>query len=172
MLPPIEEIKHNLDGTTERFNCYLVHRGPEYVVLCYISDMPYAVAAADVPAGSLTIGHYRPGNDYVLWQMYTPQAELLGYYVHLCDEIRLGDRSVEWYDMVVDVWLGSDGRFEILDEDELERSVDVGRIGHAEANKIISRARQLKKNATGITQKLKHFDPAELLSALSPRQEG
>ena len=168
MLPAIEEIKRNLDGTIERFDCHLVHRDPGYVVLCYVSDRPYAVDGADIPAGSLTIGHYRPGSDYVLWQMYTPQAEPLGCYVHLCGEIRLGDRCVEWYDMTVDVWLGSDGRSEILDEDELERSVKAGQISPTEADRVIRRARQLQNDAADITQKLKHFDAAELLGALSP----
>ena len=168
MLPPIEEIKHNLDGTTERFDCHLVHRDPDYVVLCYVSDKPYAVAGEDIPAGSLTIGHYRPGSDYVLWEMYTPQAEPLGYYVHLCGEIRLGDRCVEWHDMTIDVWLGSDARFEILDEDELERSVEAGQIGPTEADRILHRARRLRPEGAAIAQQFKRFDAAELLGLLSP----
>lgn len=170
-MPPIEEIKHNLDGTTERFDCHLVHQAPDYVVLGYVSDRPYTVAGAEVPAGSLTIGHYRPGSDYVLWEMYTPQAEPLGYYVHLCGEIKLGDRCVEWHDMILDVWLGSDGRFEILDENELERSVKEGQIGATEADRVIRRARRLQNDAAGITQKLKHLDAAELLGVLSAHQE-
>jgi predicted RNA-binding protein associated with RNAse of E/G family len=168
VLPPIEEIKHNLDGTTERFDCHLVHQAPDYVVLGYVSDRPYTVAGAEVPAGSLTIGHYRPGSDYVLWEMYTPQAEPLGYYVHLCGEIKLGDRCVEWHDMTVDVWLGSDGRPEILDEDELERSVKAGRISPSEGGMIRQRARRLRTEGAGIVREFKRFDPAELLATLSP----
>ena len=169
MLPTITEIKHNLDGTTEHFDCYLLHRDPAYAVICYVSERSYTVAQATLPAGSLTIGHYWRGRAYVLWEMYTPRAELLGYYVHLCGDLNLGDRFVEWHDMSVDVWVGSDGHSEILDEDELERSVRTGQIGSAEAAKIRRLARQLQDELPTVTRQLRCFSPLELLTALSPR---
>jgi predicted RNA-binding protein associated with RNAse of E/G family len=167
VLPSIEEIKHNLDGTTERFDCRLVHREPDYVVICYLSDRPYAVGDVSIPEGSLTIGHYRSGSDYVFWEMYTPQAEPLGYYVHLCGKISIGDRCVEWYDMTMDVWFGSDGRFKILDEDELESSVESGQIDPDEASRIRRRARRLRDKGAAIAQQFKRFDPMELLGSTS-----
>lgn len=168
MLPAVEEVKHNLDGTTERFDCRLVHREPDYAVLGYVSDRAYTVAGMNLPAGSLTIGHYRRGNDYVVWEMYTPRAELLGCYVHLCGDISFSDERVEWRDMTVDVWLGSDGRSEILDEDELDRSVSAGQIGPDEAGRIRRRARRLRTERAAIAQQFRRFDPAELLAVLSP----
>jgi len=167
-LPAIEEIKHNLDGTTQRFDCHLVHREPDYVILCYLSDRPYAVGGLDIPEGSLTIGHYRSGSHYVLWEMYMPQAEPLGYYIHLCGKISIGDRCVDWHDMTVDVWLGSDGRSKILDEDQLERSVESGQIDHGEASRIRRRARRLRDEGAAIAQEFKRFDAAELLGLLLP----
>ena len=167
MLPAIREIKHNLDGTTERFDCRLVHWDPDYVVLCYVSDRPYTVAGVNLAAGSLTIGHYRHGSDYVLWEMYTPQAELMGCYIHLCGDIRLSDGCVEWHDMTVDVWVGSDGRSEILDEDELERSVKRGQISPSEARNIRHRARRLSIEGAGIAREFERVDPAELLGGLT-----
>lgn len=168
MLPAVEEVKHNLDGSTERFDCRLVHRETGYAVLGYVSDRPYTVAGTELPAGSLTIGHYRPGNDYVLWEMYTPRAEMLGCYIHLCGEINLSDERVEWRDMTVDVWLGSDGRSEILDEDELDRSLTAGQIGPNEANRVRRRAKRLRTEGAAVAQQFKRFDPEELLAALSP----
>ena len=169
MLPAIEEIKHNLDGTIERFDCYLVHRDPHYVVLSYLSDRPYMAAGVRLPAGSLTIGHYRRGAKYIVWEMYNPQAELLGYYVHLCGDISLSDRCVEWHDMTVDVWLGSDGRSEILDEDELERSVEAGQIDPSEADMVRRRARRLRDETVTIARDIRRFNPGELLRTLSTR---
>ncbi len=162
----MEEIKHDLDGSTERFDCHLVYREPDYVVLCYRSDRRYAVGDVNIPEGSLTIGHYRSGSDYVFWEMYTPQAEPLGYYVHLCGNISIGDRCVEWYDMTVDVWLGSSGRSDILDEDELERSVEAGQVDAGEASRIRRRARRLRDEGAAIAQEFKRFDAAELLEVL------
>jgi len=168
VLPAVEEVKHNIDGTTERFDCRLVHREPDYAVLGYVSDRPYLVAGTELPAGSLTIGHYRLGNDYVLWEMYTPRAELFGCYVHLCGEICLSDESVEWHDMTVDVWLGSDGRSEILDEDELDRSVRAGQIDPNEADAIRRRAKRLRTEGAAIAQQFKRFDPEKLLAGMLP----
>lgn len=169
MLPAIKEIKHNLDGTTEHFDCHLLHREAGYVVLCYVSDRPYRIAGAKLPTGSLTIGHYRHGRAYIVWEMYTPEAELQGYYIHLCSEVDLGDGFVEWHDMSVDVWVGSDGRSEILDEEELGRSVRRGRIGSAEAAEVRDLARQLQNELPAIAQELGRFSPVELLATLSPR---
>lgn len=166
MLPTIVETKRNLDGTTERFDCRLLHRDGEYLVLCYLSDRPYVVAGAALPEGSLTIGHYWRARDYIVWQMYSPRAELQGYYIHICRNVTFGKNSVEWEDMVVDVWVGANGKSLVLDEDELERSVQAGRILAPEARGVRDSARKVCAAASGIAQELRRFDPGDLLAAL------
>ena len=169
VLPAIKEIKHNLDGTTEQFDCHLLHRDTAYVVLCYVSERAYEVAGAKLPAGSLTIGHYWRARAYIVWEMYNPQAELQGYYIHLCSDVKLDEGLVEWHDMSVDVWVGADGRSEILDEHELRRLVNTDRIGSAEAAEICDLARQLRNDLSAIAQELRRFSAVELLATLSPR---
>jgi predicted RNA-binding protein associated with RNAse of E/G family len=166
VLPTIVETKRNLDGTTERFECRLLHRDDEYLALCYLSDRPYVVAGAVLPEGSLTIGHYWRAGDYVVWEMYNPCAGLQGYYIHICRNVTFGKRSVEWEDMVVDVWVGANGKPMVLDEDELERSVQAGRIRAPEERSVRDSARKVCAAASGIARELKRFDPNDLLAAL------
>ena len=162
----VKEIKHNLDGTTELFDCYLLYRGADYVVLCYVSERSHVVAGVDLPIGSLTIGHYWRSKEYAVWEMYGPDGELRGYYVHICRNVEFGEDRVEWHDMAVDVWLGADARSEILDEDELERSVQSGKIAPAAADAVRRSAEQFTKNAPAILQQLESFGAVELLAAL------
>jgi len=166
VLPTITETKHNLDGTTQRFECRLLYRDGDYLVLCYLSDRPYAAAGADLPEGSLTIGHYRPARDYIVWEMYNPRAELQGYYIHICRNVTFGENSVEWEDMAVDVWVGTNGTSDVLDEDELERSVQAGRIRAHEARGVRDSAQELSAAPFGIAEELRHFDPGDLLTSL------
>jgi hypothetical protein len=166
MLPAIVETKRNLDGTTERFDCRLVHRDDEYLVLCYLSDKPYVAAGEDIPQGSLTIGHYWRGGDYIVWEIYNPRAGLQGYYIHICRNVTFGENSIEWEDMAVDVWVSANGTSRTLDEDELERSVQSGQVSISEARTILSRTDELRATASSIVAKLKRFDPRDLFAAL------
>ena len=166
MLPTITETKHNLDSTTQRFECRLLYRDGDYLVLCYLSDRPYAAAGADLPEGSLTIGHYWPARDYIVWEMYNPRAELQGYYIHICRNVTFGENSVEWEDMAVDVWVGANGTSDVLDEDELEQSVQAGQIRAHEARGVRDNARNVCAAASGIARELRRFDPRDLLTSL------
>jgi hypothetical protein len=172
VLPRITEIKRNLDGTVERFTCHLLYRDPEYRVICYVSDRAYTVAAAELPAGSLTIGHYSRGRGYILWEMYDPRGNLVGYYVHLSSDLKFGDRTVEWRDMTVDVWVRSDGDAEVLDEAELHQHVAAGHISSGEASRLCQRARELCTEVPTILQGFRRFRPDELFAMLSQAPRG
>lgn len=166
MLPAIVETKRNLDGTTERFDCRLLHRDDEYLVLCYLSDRPYVAAGADLPEGSLTIGHYWRARDYIVWEMYNPRAEFQGYYIHICRNVTFDENSVAWQDMAVDVWVSANGTSDVLDEDELERAVQARRIDASEALSVRDSAQRLSASASSIAQELRRSDPRDLLAAL------
>jgi hypothetical protein len=129
VLTPIREIKQNLDGTTEVFDCHLLYRDADYLVLAYLSDRPYTVADARVPPGTLTIGHYRRGCDHIVWEMYSPKGRLFGHYIHLCHDINLSDQELTWRHMALDIWVGPNGNSEILDQDDLDTAVKTGQIG-------------------------------------------
>ena len=166
MLPVISETKRNLDGTTQRFDCRLLHRDDEYLVLCYLSDRPYVAAGAALPEGSLTIGHYWRARDYIVWEMYNPRAELQGYYIHICRNVTFDENSVEWEDMAVDVWVSANGTSDVLDEDELERAVRAGRVDASEALSVRNSDQELSASASCIVREIRRFDPRDLLAAL------
>ena len=172
MIPRITEIKRNLDGSVERFACHLLYRDRDYLVICYVSDRAYTVAGEELPAGSLTVGHYMCGRGYILWEMYSPSGDLVGYYLHLCSDVTFGDRTVEWRDMTVDVWVGSDGDPEVLDEAELEQRVHEGQISSSEASRLCRRARELCNEVPIIIRGLKRFRADEVFVMLSEVPRG
>jgi len=136
-------------------------------VICYVSDRAYTVASAELPAGSLTVGHYMRGRGYILWEMYDPRGDLVGYYVHLSSDLKFNNRTVEWRDMSLDVWVGSDRYVEVLDEAELHEHVAAGHITAREASRLCQRARELCTQVPTIVQGLKRFRPGELFAKLA-----
>jgi len=61
---------------------------------------------------------------------------LLGYLVHICKDLKIFDDSLDYLDMLLDIWFSSDGRHIVLDEDEVEQCIDAGRLTKADAEYI------------------------------------
>lgn len=122
----IREIKRNLDGQRLEFECQLLSRDADGIILHYVSPRAYDFQTVRFVEGCRTTALYQPGKPYVLWRMESPSGELLGYYIHLAANVSLGAEQVEWDDLTVDVWVHPDGRYEIWDEDELRRLREQG----------------------------------------------
>jgi hypothetical protein len=134
--PRIREIKRHLNKPEEVYECELIHREPGYLVVRYVTDRAFEFGGITIPAGSRTVGHYRAGSDCVIWEMYEPSGEKLGTLVHLCRDLEIGDDYVSYLDLVLDLWFHPDGRYQVLDEDELADCVAQGRISDREAERL------------------------------------
>ena len=137
----VHEIIHKLNGPDEAYLCRELHREPGYAVLAY--DVPHDahIGAVTIPAGSLTLAHYRADCGFVLWEMYGPERALIGYCYHLCTPPTIGPDFVEYLDLLLDLWFAPDGTLTVLDEDELEEAVAAGKVGDDE-QRLIARERE------------------------------
>ena len=114
------EIKRHLDKPDAVFNCEAIARARNYVVLKYVNARPGRVGDQEIHTGSVTYGYYRHGAGYVVWKMHDPEGRLLGHLFHICRNLKVDDRHVDYVDLMLDLWFDSAGRLTVLDRDELE----------------------------------------------------
>ena len=122
------EIKRNLAKPDEHFDCEALQVTPSHAVLRYVTDRDWLVGNTLIPAGSVTVAHYRTDQEYVVWRMIDPGGQLLGHLIHVAREIEVSATSVVWTDLLLDVWIGADGEVLTLDEDELDERVAEGKL--------------------------------------------
>jgi hypothetical protein len=119
-LPRVVEVKRSLSGRETRFECAVLrHDGPHVVVL-FVASNSMRVHGVDLPAGTVTFGHFWTDRPYNVYHWLNPvSGATIGYYVNLSDSTRVVDGTLEWRDLVIDVLLLPDGRATVLDADEL-----------------------------------------------------
>ena len=114
------EVKRNITKPDELYICELVWRDSWRAVLSYVTDRDYRIFDGFIlPEGSLTLGFYWSGKGYIMWEMYGPARGLKGYYFHICNPPHIGDNSLEYLDLVLDIWFFPGGSFKFLDREEL-----------------------------------------------------
>jgi hypothetical protein len=123
-LPRILEVKHTLAGVEKRFECRLLARTPGHLAVLWIAPAAMHVHGVDLPAGTVSVGHFWTDRPYNVYHWLGPQRATLGYYFNLADRTRWTAERLDWRDLVVDVLATPAGRLEVLDEDELPPDVD------------------------------------------------
>jgi hypothetical protein len=120
-LPPILEVKRTLDGRKKKFNCRLLARGADgrHAAVLWVAPKPMHVHGVDLPAGTISVGHFWVDRNYNVYHWLDPAGRTLGYYFNISDQTSIGVRIIEWRDLVVDVLALPGGRLDVLDEDEL-----------------------------------------------------
>lgn len=123
---PFLEIKHRLDGSIARFECLLLEESDDEVVIMYVIPRKGRVEDIVIPAGSLSFGYFWSRRHYNVYHWVTETGETLGTYFNVCDETKIGEYSVSWRDLIIDLLVTPDGRCRVLDWEELPQDLDEG----------------------------------------------
>ena len=144
-LPPVLEIKRTLDGREKRYQCQLIEGDHRHAVVLFVSPDAMHVHGIDLPAGTVTFGHFWTDRFYNVYHWLDGRGGTIGYYFNLSDDTVIGDGRLEWRDLTLDVLATPAGRLEVLDEDELPALLDAATRAHIAAAKraILSDPRQL-----------------------------
>ena len=116
---PFREIKHRLDGSVKRFECFPVQRAQDEVVLLHKRSEEGRVDDLVLPAGSLTFGYFWTQRHYNVYHFVTETGQTLGMYFNLCDQTEISEEAVSWRDLIIDLLVTPDGRCRVLDAEEL-----------------------------------------------------
>jgi predicted RNA-binding protein associated with RNAse of E/G family len=133
--PQVLEIKRTLAGAEKRFHCTLLAGGTDRAVVLWIAAEPMHVHGVDLPAGTVSFGHFWADRHYNVYHWVDGARATIGFYFNICDRVSIGPEVIDWRDLIVDVLATPDGRLEVLDEDELPAQLDADVAAHIEIGK-------------------------------------
>lgn len=136
-LSAILEIKRTLDGREKRFDCRLLASGADggHVTVLWVAPAAMHVHGVDLPAGTVSVGHFWVDRHYNVYHWLDEARGTLGFYFNICDQTRIAPATVEWRDLTVDILALPDGRLDVLDEHELPAELPADVAAHIRAGK-------------------------------------
>jgi predicted RNA-binding protein associated with RNAse of E/G family len=123
-LPPVLEVKRTLSGREKRFDCRLLAADARHAVLLWVAAAPMRVHGVELPAGTVSFGHFWTDRLYNVYHWVDASGATVGFYFNIADETRIAPGRLDWRDLTVDVLATPAGRLEVLDEDELPADLD------------------------------------------------
>ncbi|HVZ75452.1 MAG TPA: DUF402 domain-containing protein [Polyangia bacterium] len=132
-LPPVLEVKRTLFGTEKRFDCHELARDDHHLAVLWIAPAAMRVHGIDLPAGTVSIGHFWRDRHYNVYHWLDQHASTVGWYFNIADETSWTTDRLTWRDLVVDVLATPAGRLDVLDEDELPAVLDDDARAHLRA---------------------------------------
>ena len=89
-----------------------------------------------------------PGRWHDIGRFYLTDGTFTGYYANILTPVQMQGDRWETMDLCLDLWVGADGKVEMLDEDEFEEAVErrwldeaTARAALAEADRLATAAR-------------------------------
>ena len=137
------ELKRHLNKPDEEYMCDLVARGADWVALSYVSNRAWEVADTLLPAGSQTLAFYQTGVGRVLWRMCAPSGDLKGHLFHVCRDVRVKENRVDYLDLLLDIWIDSDGGVAVLDREEVDACLKAGKLSEADLQIIAAEEKRI-----------------------------
>ena len=131
----VVEIKTTLAGVEKRFDCRLLAGDARRAVVLWIAPAPMHVHGIDLPAGTISFGHFWADRHYNVYHWVDGAGGTIGFYFNLADRTRISEATLEWRDLVIDVIGTPAGRLDVLDEDELPERLDPDVAAHIEDGK-------------------------------------
>jgi uncharacterized protein len=118
------EFKKTYFGETKVFECRLIERKRDEVVILYQISAPAKFVGVSFHSGSKSYGYYWTKRNYNIYHWVDNHKKTIVFYFNISRNTKILERSVEWNDMIVDVAVFPDGKTMILDEDEIPKNMD------------------------------------------------
>lgn len=145
--PQIIETKENLAGVAKTFACRKLLSAPGHAVVLHVLEQAMPVANVVLPPGTLTFGHFWTQHPYNVYHWLTPTGATLGMYFNIAADTAIGEDTLYWRDLVLDVLVLPHQAPEILDRHELPPDLpDDLRV-------------QIESAVAGLLQALPHLQP-------------
>ncbi len=134
-LTPILELKRTLSGVEKRFECLKLAGDDQHVVVLWVAKEAMHVHGVDLPAGTISFGHFWSDRFYNVYHWVNSTQQTVGLYFNIADQTRISADRLEWRDLVIDVLAMPSGRLQVLDEDELPATLEPDVAAHLAAGK-------------------------------------
>jgi len=142
---PFRERKRKLDGTVHEYETELVHRDGRVVIVRFHMTRGGGPPRlpVEVPAGSVSYGYFWARRPYNLYRWLDPQGKVIAHRFDAVADVRFGDDSLDYRDLVLDWWVLPDDTLLEEDRDELEEAIAAGAIAPADVARANEAARQV-----------------------------
>ncbi len=118
-MPRITETKRSLLGKRSTFECRVVDRQPDRLVVLFVSDVSRELHGIHLAAGTITFGTFWNTRPYNAYHFVTPAGETLVWYFNVADETDIQRETLDWRDLLVDVLWAPGVPPVVVDVDEL-----------------------------------------------------
>ena len=92
-LPEILELKRTLDGQEKRFACRLIEGDRHQAVVLFISPAAMHVHGIELPAGTVTFGHFWTERLYNVYHWLGERGQTIAFYFNLADRTVIADEA-------------------------------------------------------------------------------
>ncbi len=148
------ELKRHLNKPDETYRCDLVARDTDWVVLSYVSNRAWDFAGTHLPAGSQTLAFYQAAVAHVLWRMCVPSGDLKGHLFHICRDVQVEERRVSYLDLLLDIWIDSNGVVEVLDREDVDMCYREGKLCEADLKSIAAEEKRIVAHWPGLVREM------------------
>jgi predicted RNA-binding protein associated with RNAse of E/G family len=161
---------------TQIFNSALLHAGDDSIILTHTVKPSRPIrhfGAIVADTGYQAVWFLFKGKSYDVGRFYRPDGTFTGYFVDVLEPVvwEGSDPATlrHLVDLILDLWIAPDGRFQLLDEDELEDALHRGVISRTEADTARGVANELAEAVQAGT-----FPPPSVTGyeVLSKKDEG
>jgi predicted RNA-binding protein associated with RNAse of E/G family len=125
----------------------LIHEAPDHLVTYVPStQIQIPVQAGDVVAlepGSPAIWFTYPGRWYDIGRFHLADGTFTGFYANILTPVRVEGDQWHTTDLYLDVFVGTDGRVMLLDQEELDEAEEAGWVDRQSAERAREQASQL-----------------------------
>lgn len=119
-----KEKKRFLSGDEVTYNCKLITLSKKFGILKYIVDKKQQVGSLTLQSGTISYGFFWQDRPYILYKWFDKNGDVLGDYFSLADSVKLSENEFFWRDLIIDILVLPTGKVEVLDEDEIPKSLD------------------------------------------------
>jgi len=88
------------------------------------------------PAGSHTLGYFWSGRAYNCYRFAGPDGAVIAYRFDVVDRVRIVPGHVSYRDLLLDLWVSTEGVVQLEDEDEVAAARTSEALGPAQWNRI------------------------------------
>jgi len=155
----IMEIKHNLDGREERYECELLLRTDAAALVRFVfhQNEPHEDGPFRLPTGDIvTLAAFWENRPYLIYRLLDDRRELIGHRFDVCEDVRVGE-EIHWTDLLLDVWMPPGGPVYVLDEAEVAEAEQSGRMTERQAAIVWPTKQFLQRHAPDVVADLEQL---------------
>lgn len=87
-------------------------------------ELPLKEHIINIPKGSYTVAFYWSDRPYNVYVFRNKKNQVIALYINIVKNTQISKKSIEFYDLILDIVVTPDGKFNVLDIDELTESLE------------------------------------------------